>query len=168
MEAPGRKIHHPQEDVSTSVTSSDEPLDARSEGSADATSETPLCVPSLGRDLQSGYVGFVRRLEKVYRALGTLRRPDDADDADFEREPSPERRGQSETRSIDGHVEGLNNLRAYKDWDTALDGTPPSCPITAGIQTESLVPRVGRTSWPTSVSSKYNDLDARTMPVVGL
>ncbi|KAK5309068.1 hypothetical protein LTR70_010629, partial [Exophiala xenobiotica] len=113
VEAAGRKIHHPQEDVSTSVTSSDEPLDARSEGSADATSESPFCS-SPGRDLQSGYVGCVSRLEKVYRALCTLRRPDNADDADFEREPSPERRGQSETGSIDG---------------------------TAGIQTESLVAR---------------------------
>jgi len=76
VEAPGRKIHQPQEDQedhSISETSSDEPLDT-----------------SSGRDLQCGYVEFVSRPEKVYRALGTLRRPDNDNDADFGRESSPE------------------------------------------------------------------------------
>ncbi|KAK5082552.1 hypothetical protein LTR70_007658 [Exophiala xenobiotica] len=96
VEAPGRKIHQPQEDRddrSISGTSSDEPLDTRSEGSADATSESPLCVTSSDRNLQSRYVGFVSHLEKVYQALGTLRRPNNDDDADFERDSNLRGRG---------------------------------------------------------------------------
>ena len=93
VEAPGRKVHQPQEDRedrSISGTSSDAPLDTRSEGSAYPTSESPLCATSSDRDLQSKNVGFVTRLEKVDRALGTLRRPNDGDDADFGRESSLE------------------------------------------------------------------------------
>ncbi|KAK5077420.1 hypothetical protein LTR70_010260 [Exophiala xenobiotica] len=123
VEAPGRKVHQPQEDQedqSISESSSDEPLDTHSEGSADATSESPLCATSSSRDLQCRYERFVTRLEKVYRALATLRRPD-----------------RPKTGSLDGHVEGLNDLGAYKDWDTALGRAPPSCLIMAGIQIES-------------------------------
>ncbi|KAK5077693.1 hypothetical protein LTR70_009514 [Exophiala xenobiotica] len=85
VEAPGRKVHRVREDLSVAETGSDDPEDIPSEGSADTTAASPLCATSKGRDLQSEYSGFVDRLEKVYRALGPLRRPDaDHDDADFE------------------------------------------------------------------------------------
>ena len=85
VEAPGRKVHRVREDLSVAETGSDDPADILSEGSADTAAASPPCATSKGRDLQSGYSGFVDRLKKVYRALGTLRRPDvDHDDADFE------------------------------------------------------------------------------------
>ncbi|KAK5073268.1 hypothetical protein LTR51_005910 [Lithohypha guttulata] len=76
VEAPGRKVQPCQDDLSILETCSEEPLDSRSERSADTTSASPLCVTSEGQDLRRDYAGFVSRLEKVYRALGTLRRPE--------------------------------------------------------------------------------------------
>ncbi|KAK5078778.1 hypothetical protein LTS08_006612 [Lithohypha guttulata] len=85
VEAPGRKVHRVREDLSVVQTGSDDPEDISSEGSDSTTAASPLCATSKGRDLQSGYSGFVDCLKKVQRALGTLRRPDvDHDDADFE------------------------------------------------------------------------------------
>ncbi|KAK5067878.1 hypothetical protein OHC33_003026 [Knufia fluminis] len=85
VEAPGRKVHRVREDLSVAETGSEDPEDIPSEGSDDTTAASPLCATSKGRDLQSGYSGFVDCLKKVHRALGTLRRLDiDHDDADFE------------------------------------------------------------------------------------
>ncbi|KAK5069357.1 hypothetical protein LTR51_008607 [Lithohypha guttulata] len=78
VEAPGRKVQAPQDDLSLSETCSDEPLDTLSERSADPVLVSPPCTTSERRDLRGEYAGFVNRLQKVYCALGTLRRPNTA------------------------------------------------------------------------------------------
>jgi len=85
VEAPGRKVHRVRKDLSVAETGSEDPKDIPSEASDNTTAASPLCATSKGRDLQSGYSGFVDRLKQVHRALGTLRRLDvDHDDVEFE------------------------------------------------------------------------------------